>query len=458
MVFIRSLIEKYSSKKIEMDCHDIEIHRFKEDQPTLFKGPGIIRGGSSGKLSFKLFNQLPITKDTFDYITNLQSGEDPEHVNVNLTITDYDGVKWNGAWSIPSINFFQKNNFTITGEFDQLATRINKIDGDKDIGITELIYIGSLNLPLTGSVHEKRYHGDEVISTKVWNDHHEISFRDSTIIFQESSRKERTSIKAKHSNGFKPPNVENWLSEALIFSTARMIYPRITIRHFEKDALLFIRETPEKSVSAMPPVFFGPPSINKNIWDVFLSYLNKCSELNQFDFLQLSKGFFEVLLASIGTVQGFLISLSLYIEFCISQIFDKPNGKESKDKPNSNIQDLMQHVENWEGPTDLKSRAKGLLSMLNTPSVSNRMNQLVNSGVITTKQKSIWSKARPYLAHGGLVDFSKTDEFYHIRNHLISMAYRISLYIAAYRGKVMDYDGKEFVFVDFNWDTIAQPG
>lgn len=440
-----------------MDCRDIEIHRFKDNQTILFKGPGVIRGGSSGKLFFKLFNQSEITKNTFDYIAKIHSGEDPESVNVKLLIEDYDGVKWNGAWSVPEINLFQKSNFTITGKFDQLATRIDKIDGDEDIGITELVYIGSLNLPLTGSVYEKRLHGDEVISTKVWNDHHEIVFNNSTIIFQESSKRERTSVKAKHSDGFSPPYVENWIAEALIFSTARMIYPRITIRHFEKNALFFIRETPEKSASAMPPVFFGSPSINENIWKVFLSYLKKCSELNQFDFLKLSKGFFEVLLASRGTVQGFLISLSLYIEFCITQIFDKPNNKAGKKLTNSCIQSLMQHVENWRGPVDLKSRAKGLLSMLNTPSISKRMNQLVESRVITLKQKGVWTKARPYLAHGGLVDFSKTDEFWHIRNYLISMAYRISLYIIAYKGKVIDYDGNKFEFVEFNWDKIAQP-
>lgn len=458
LVFISSLIEKYSGKIFEMDCHDIEIHPFKDNQPILFKGPGIISGSSSGKLSFKLYNQLPVTKDTFDFIKKIHSAENTEAVNVKLLAEDYDGVKWNGAWSVPEINFFQKDNFIITGQFAQIATRINKIDGDKEVDITELVYIGSLDLPFSGNVHEKRFHGDEVISTKVWNDHHEIFFNDSTITFQESSDRAKTSVKAKHRNGFSPPYTENWIAEALIFSTAKMIYPRITIRHFENDALIFIRETPEVRMSAMPPVFFGSPIIKKNTWEVFLSYLKKCAELNQFDFLQLSRGFFEVLLASRGTVQGFLISLSLFIENCINHIFETPKNMDENKERYSKIQDLIHYVEKWEGSEDLKSRAKGLLSMLNTPSTSNRMNHLIEAGVINSEHKRVWNRARPYLAHGGLVDFSKDDEFWHIRNYLISMAYRISLCIIDYKGKVLDYNGKEFVFVDFLWAQIAQQG
>ena len=96
--------------------------------------------------------------------------------------------------------------------------------------------------------------------------------------------------------------------------------------------------------------------------------------------------------------------------------------------------------------------------MLNTPSTSNRMNHLIEAGVINSEHKRVWNRARPYLAHGGLVDFSKDDEFWHIRNYLISMAYRISLCIIDYKGKVLDYNGKEFVFVDFLWAQIAQQG
>jgi len=52
MVFLSSLPEKYVGKQIEIDCVDIEIHRFEDHRPPIFKGPGVIRGNKAGRLSY----------------------------------------------------------------------------------------------------------------------------------------------------------------------------------------------------------------------------------------------------------------------------------------------------------------------------------------------------------------------------------------------------------------------
>ena len=41
MVFLNSLSEKYVGKQIEINCVDVEIHRFEDNQPPIFKGPGL---------------------------------------------------------------------------------------------------------------------------------------------------------------------------------------------------------------------------------------------------------------------------------------------------------------------------------------------------------------------------------------------------------------------------------
>lgn len=453
MVFINNLIEKYVGRAFEIDCLDIEIHRFQDDTPPLFKGPGIIRGDNAGSLSFKLYNQIPITKDTFHFFKQVQTGCEPESINVSLVAKDYDGIKWHGGWSIPEANVFQLaqvQNFIVHGEFHQLAARIEKVKGDHDKDLTEIVFAGALNLPLSGTIHEKQYHGSEVISTQIWNDHHNLTFKDSSIIFQESDDHALTYITASYHEQFAAPYVENWITEALIFITGRLVYPRMVIRHFENDALVFIRETPKITESGMPPPFSREPQVRECTWEVFLSYLLKSKETRSFDFLQITKGFAELILASTGTLQGFLISLVLYVENCINQIF-------SEKTVNCNdyrkaVKDIMDHIDKWEGEGDIKKRAKGLLSMLNTPSISKHMDVLIKQGVIREVHKQNWEKARPYLAHGGIIDFSKSEEFWHFRNYFISMAYRLTFRILGYKGKVIDYDDNNFQFVDFKWD------
>jgi hypothetical protein len=231
-MFVGDLIEAYVGKAFEIDCIDIEIHGIQDHQPPLFKGPGVIRGAYSGELSFKLYNQIPITKDIHQFLNWIRSGEHGESTCCRLFAKDYDGISWSGAWFVPRVDLFQGTevqNFTIQGKFSQLATRIGKVKGDQDKDLTELIFAGTLDLPFTGRVCEKRFHGRKVMSRRYWSDHHKLNFKGSKIVFQKSDVQNRIHIEATHNKGFTPPNVENWITEALIFVTARMVYPRMVV-------------------------------------------------------------------------------------------------------------------------------------------------------------------------------------------------------------------------------------
>jgi len=453
MVFLNSLSEKYVGKQIEINCVDVEIHRFEDNQPPIFKGPGIIRGDKSGQLSYKVYNQIQVNEEIFVYLKQIREENDPRKTNIRLFAESYDGMKWNGAWSIPVLNIFQVPYMLVEGEFDQLGARVEKIEGDRIVNSTELVFSDHFDLPLSGTVKVKSFHGEEVISTNFWGDHHEIAFDDSLITFQKSLDKSRLHVTASNGERFTPPCVENWITEALTFMTARTIYPRMIIRHFEKDALVFIRATPRSIESGMPPPFSNELYTRESFWKAFRSYLGKCKSVQQFEPLEMTKGFSELCLAGKGTLQGFLISLSLYVEFCVNLIFSSlESGSSEEDDYKNKVEDLVQHVGAWDRDETIRERAKGLLSMLYTPSLPKRMDILVEQGVITDIQKKTWKKARPYLAHGNVIDFKKEEKFWQIRNHLISMVYRLVFRIIGYRGLVLDYDGSKFGHVPYEWN------
>ncbi len=455
MVFLSSLPEKYVGKQIEIDCVDIEIHRFEDGQPPIFKGPGVIRGDKTGRLSCKVYNQIPVNDEIFAYLKQIREENDPKKTNLRLFARSYDGMEWSGGWSIPALNIFQtlQPYLLVKGEFDQLGASVAKIEGERLLNCTELVFADHIDLPLAGTVKIESFHGEEVISTSFRGDHHEASFDDSLVKFQRSSDESRLHVTASNGDRFTPPYVENWITEALIFVTARMVYPRMIIRHFEGDALVFIRATPGTIESGMPPPFSGGPDTRDSFWKAFCAYLGKCKLAQQFEPLEMTKGFSELCLASKETLQGFLISLSIYIEFCVNLIFSSLNsGTSEEDDYKRKVEDLVQHVGAWDRDEMIRERAKGLLSMLYTPSLPNRMDVLVEQGVITEIQKRTWKKARPYLAHGHLIDFKKEDEFWHIRNHLIPMVYRLILKIIGYRGLVLDYDGSRFGHISYEWE------
>lgn len=454
MVFGSKLPEKYVGKQIEIDCVDIEIHRFEDNQPPIFKGPGVIMGDKAGLLSYKVYNQIPVNKDILAYLKQINEENDSKKINLRLEAKAYDGTEWSGGWSIPSLNIFQALQpfILVRGDFDQLASRVVKIEGERFLNCTELVFANHVALPFTGNVKTKVFHGEDVISTSFRRDHHEVTLDDSVIKFQESYDGSRLHIMASHGDGFAPPFVENWIAEAMTFVTARSIYPRMIIRHLEKDALVFVRATPKSTESGMPPPFSGGPGTRDAFWEAFCAYLSNCKSAQQFEPLEMTKGFSELCLASKGTLQGFLISLSLYIEFCVNLLFSPSGGNTTEENEyKKKVENLMQHVSGWDRDDMIRDRAKGLLSMLHKPSLSNRMDVLVSEGVITETQKAVWKKARPYLAHGNLIDFKKEEEFWHIRNHLISMVYRLMLRLICYEGLVLDYDGSKFGHVSYEW-------
>ncbi|MFX0200281.1 MAG: hypothetical protein ACFFCW_29530 [Candidatus Hodarchaeota archaeon] len=239
MVFIDSLIEKCAGRSFEIDCFDIEVHQRQDFLPPIFKGPGTISGNSAGRMSFKLHNQLPMSEYLWNFLKELKSETSSDQKYVRLFAKDYDGIEWSGAWSMPTITFFQSEYLIISGKFNQLSTRLQKLKSDNKRNVTELVFAGTLDLPYKGVVHEKSYHGSEELSTRVWHDHHDLDFKGASIAFQESIDRKRTHIVASHRNQFEPPHVETWIMESLDFITARPLRPRMVIRHFQDDALIF---------------------------------------------------------------------------------------------------------------------------------------------------------------------------------------------------------------------------
>lgn len=440
MAFLSSFPEKYVGKSFEIDCVDVEINCFDDHKPPIFKGPGVIRGDQAGRFSYKIYNQISVNQEIFNYLKNVRESNDPQKVNLRLFAKAYDGTEWIGGWSIPNFDDFSGQPYILLhGEIDSLSTRIKKMNGDQTKDSTELIFADNIELPLSGTVKIQHLHKEEVIRTSWKGDHQNVNVEGIPIIFQKSFNEYRLHVIAEHGEKFTPPFIENWITEALIFVTARVIQPRMVIRHFSDDALVFLRATPKDTRSQIPSVLSLVSNDTEAFWLIFTAYLSKCKLEQRFEFLDITRGFYELCLVSKGTLQGFLTSLSVYIEFCVDQIFP---SKKSTDEHKEKVKMLIDFVGTWECDDGIRSRAKSILAMLNKPAISGRLDILIRQSVITSDHKKSWNNTRHFLAHGNIIDFSREVEFWQYRNYLISMMYRLMLRIIGHKGQTLDYDGE----------------
>jgi hypothetical protein len=185
MVFITSLVEKLVGREFEIECHDIEVHGILDNCPPLYKGPGVISGQKKGAVSFRLHNQVEISEEALRLIFN--KGKQSETIQVRVFAKAYDDIHWTGGWSIPNVQPSKSGKFIVHGQFDQLATRVKRFEGNVRNNSTELVFENIPDLPLTELVEEKRIHRGEEIFSRTWYDRHELYFNNSTIQFYSSN-------------------------------------------------------------------------------------------------------------------------------------------------------------------------------------------------------------------------------------------------------------------------------
>lgn len=452
MTFISPLSEKLVGQDFSIDCHDIEIHGVENSTKPMFKGSGVIEGKKAGRFSFKLYNLIESSEDQFLLLKEFLSNSSEGSIPVTLIANDYSGIRWVGGWSYPKIPFHHLVNsgqFMVYGEFDQLSTRMKKVQGDDKKNMTEIIFAEKLGMPYEKCFREVTYRGEEEVYKKWRMSFHDLDFKGSKITFEEKGEIVRTHIRAYNREGFGPPYVENWIGEAIRFVTAQLHYPRMVIRHFEEDALIFLRETYEDFKTKMTPPFPNRRDLKQSIWEVFGLYLSLCERKQSFEPLEISQAFKELISSSTATVQGFLITLVWYVESITRQISNSKGWNKHEVISNDILSDLKKYIENWEHYKLIEDRM-GIFDNLKNSPMSKLLDHLVREDVIQPIHKRAWRETRHRLMHGTLASLNK-EKHWQYANHLIPVAYRISLRLLGYKGKTLHFDGTSSQIVDFNW-------
>jgi hypothetical protein len=447
MLSTDDVIDRIVGKAFEMDCPDIEVFGIRDSASPLYKGPGVIVGEQRGPISFRLHNQIKMSPEALDSMRPIEHGTLGAPVSqVRVFAKDYSGTSWTGGWAIPNIEYARTAQFMVSGNFSQLSTDIPKSENDPKTDLTEIVFADKLNLPMTEVVEEKRLRGDEIIFSKAWTDRHELDFNGARVVFFENSTSDRTHITAEHKGGLEAPYCEVWLAEALGFIRARLAYARIAIRHLEKDSLVFIRTTPGDTRSEMPRPIVGPPSVSLLLWNLYSAYLGECVKHKTFGSMELTQVLDEVIIASTGTVQAFVLSLAI----CVENLVKKLAKEISVDVPDADtINRLIEHMDQWPGDTNVKERTKKMLPSLRNVPAQASLRILRDQGVIDDNHIKAWSKIRNKLAHGGMVEYPLSPDLWEQRNTLIAMVYRLMLRIIGYRGPVTDHASGNLI--QFDW-------
>jgi hypothetical protein len=444
---IGSIVDLIVGQSFEIECIKIKIrgqgrHAFEE---PYFSGPGSITGDVTGNFRFRLYDTLDRSPKEIVRLSNLAAVRtEPMAIDAD----DYAGTEWTGAWFIPAIHVSPDTaRCFVTGEFPQLSTRVAFTAFERERNATVNYYASVPELPMLKKSHRHHIREDNVELVSIHWDRTDLNFAGADVKIILDEKKNRTRVSTTYRDEWRPPYCEVGLTDAFAFITATNLRPRITVRGFQEDALVFIRYTPEEPRTGMLRPIICNPSAEKAFWDLFLAFLRNCEIQKQFYSTRFSRLFSELVPASTGTIHGIILSLVLAIEDLVDQL------SEAVPTP-AGIEQLMAHVRTWPGDEALKTRAIGILSsFLGRTSTNENLRKLIQKRIVTEDQRRVWDdlRNRVAIAHGRLVDYDD-EKLMEKRNQLITMFYRLSACLLKYRGPLTDYGTWPPVEFDFQWD------
>jgi hypothetical protein len=434
---VESILKQILGRPFEIECPTVRIMGRHDFDEPLFKGPGILRGGIDGPIQFRIFDDLPPSREDNLRILKAINSREP----MRLFATDIDFTEWSGAWFSPSLGF-DTGRDTVSGTFPQLITRVKLTAGSEERNSTALYYTENLKLPRPEPI--KISAGDTVEKSPKRFDLHSIHRDGFRIVFSDNLVFGGTQVIAETHVELSPPIAEIALAESVEYVLCRPCRPRVTVRYLENDALVFIRECRVQVRTGLPGPLRGSPVEFRSIWEVFYAFLSQYFNRQEFASPETSRILQEVIRASTGTVHTFAASLVLGVEGVTQEIFkDQPNVTDPESES------LLEHIRCWSGD---EARKKGLLGFLSTPSTVSLLHKLKSGGVVTGDQIKVWHKLRPKIAHGNVIDYAD-EKLWENQNLLIAMFHRVILRSIGYRGPVTDFSTDDLRTIEFHWDT-----
>lgn len=412
-----------------------------------FLGSGFMRQIPDGRFEYTMYSKkVTSTFEILDEVfgnTQIRPGKlIPETEYYTLTATDTTGRKWVATVLNPSKKS-SSGGTLLTGKFSEISCQGSLPVKTKNYHLN-LEFMGEYKIPSNTATKIDQTIEDK--HTTISNSLNILKFSHNKIdfLFRQEDGALRIETTAKNKK-LLIGSFEKHIAEGLQFVLGIPTSWSILTIQFGKSGKIVLRSSRKASKGNKPPV---NPNIGYHeyfckLFSDYLSYISKFpSERSHPVSVQIR----SIAQASSVNIETLALVLSVAVESILKHA--AVQAKVTKIEMDS-IKNLKEYFENWDGPEQLKTRVRGLLSMLSTPSAKTLLNELVKSKVTTPKHKKAWGKLRDKLAHGGMMGSSSLQEFIDLTNVVLVLFYHLVFHITGYQGKYTDYSIDGWPEVEF---------
>lgn len=417
-----------------------------EYKTEVFKGAGRIWITTKGQLRFSMLAKLDFSDLHRKWLPRLRSfGHSPQIYPVHdsdylrLEALDLNEDKWFSNWMIPCFNIPKGHYIELYGPLDYLTSH-RIISKGKEL--SEFVILNPPNIPFEMTTKTIVLHDDKEVS-KGWNLNRQvIKSQDVKIQFNENSNN-NTLLCTIMPLGEKPllNNINIHVVSALSFMLSTSLHPVYNYTSTSDFEIVHLTGQITSDWKSGLPLPLNPTTIeeDKNLWELFTSYFDYLMKQSSSiaEFHPISLEYSKVIQASKGSLEGFVLALSVSIEALLkicSKTINKANIPEEKD-----IKELLSHISKWDGNESFKKRTIGAIKRFNEIRSLDILMKLKDSGLITEKEIDSWQELRNKSAHGGIYKDSDKQKLQELCSIVSGLMHKIVLYEIDYKGLFTNY-------------------
>ena len=400
---------RFSAIPSTIECSEMRILTCRDHEPPVFVGPGQIGIKSSTTAEFKVFAQPPHGERAIEKIILAYANPYEIVDQFRLFATDYEGTEWACGWTVPRLENRSAAGALLSGWITSLAAHVTAPWVSTESGV-ELVFQPGFQLPMESQMLTVHSIGAEEIQRSWKMGKHTLKLLGSQIEFFLEPEEDALWVIANTSNDLPHPNLENWLSEPLRVLLGQLIFPRLVARNFgDGSAHVWVRPSPRAFQNASIASLIRSEIVPTptRFWDLCAALLTLIAKgkneqgLPNFETNRITRFYEEIVQASQGSRWVLCMTLASVAEG-LARALMTPDDRTS-DFTESEIQNLKDTIQSWQGSDELKARMFSSIAYLGDKSVGKFMTELGKRGVLESQHQIAWKTVRNKVMHGNLV-------------------------------------------------------
>lgn len=431
------IITELKAGLLDFDCQKMSLTQCKKDGAS-FEGKGYIRLSEKGVLTFKIYASAVLNTDKYKFLRMLFEQKPGKIYSdddfYELIVVAQNGTRWTAKRILPECHWSIDGTVVVKGTLASLVTE-SATEGSN--AYVRIHFFDDVEVPLTlvtktESEGVEHYRRDKAKFAAIGCEF-EVRKRSGEIVIE--ARSDQPCLEFLHLR----------IQEALHYLVAKPVAWRARIEQQDKQVRLEIASAMPKSANTKlsPPISEGSVGFFENGWKLFALYLKYVVDLSWGTYWSsCTYHIHNACEASANSIDAWAVGVSVAVEGIASLLPDNFDT-EQRERLAALQQSLRTFIADHEEFSEFAPRMDGLIGMLGTERVKDKLLRLALSGHIDPRYIKSWGKLRNRQVHPKITNLKKmatgdVQELLDLIQQAEVLMWQITFYLIGYSGKYSD--------------------